>query len=147
MFKKKEEIDVTKVGTVIGKDTEITGTIVAKGVLRVEGKINGKLTVNGDIIISQEGKVEADVKARSISIAGTLKGNVEAKGLLAIEPSGKMIGDIRVAKLAIGDGALFAGACEMLDQQQGSEAKAKWAPAQRTQDQAKTDSENQKEEK
>ncbi len=134
MFKKKEEIDVTKVDTVIGKDTEITGTITAKGVLRIEGKINGKLKVTGDVIISQSGTVEADVNARSISIAGTLKGNVEAQGLLAVEPSGKMIGDIKVAKLAIGDGALFVGACEMLNEQQGGGKKQEPAPARKVAD-------------
>lgn len=118
MFKKKEEIDVTKVDTVIGKETIITGTIEAKGILRVEGKISGNLNTNGDVIVSQGGVVEADVTARSISIAGNVKGNVEASGLLSVEPSGKMLGDIKVAKLAIGDGAVFTGACEMLKDKQ-----------------------------
>lgn len=116
MFKKNEEIDVTKIDTIIGKDTSINGTIEAKGILRVEGKITGQLNTNGDIIIASGGTVEADIRCRSISIAGNLKGNVEATGLLEIEPSGRLVGDITVAKLAIGDGAVFHGSCKMQSQ-------------------------------
>jgi len=116
MFKKKEEIDTSKIDTVIGKDTQIKGNIEAKGILRVDGKVSGQLNIVGDIIISDTGVVEADVNCRSISIAGTLRGNVEASGILEIESSGKLYGDISVAKLAIGDGAVFDGVCKMQSQ-------------------------------
>jgi cytoskeletal protein CcmA (bactofilin family) len=117
MFKKREEIDTTKIDTIIGKDTAINGTIEAKGILRIEGRITGQLQVNGDVIIAESGIIEADVKCRSISIAGTLRGNVEASGILEIEPSGKLYGDIAVAKFSVGDGAVFHGACKMRGQQ------------------------------
>lgn len=113
MFKKKEEIDVTKVDTVIGKDTIINGTMESKGILRVDGKLQGELTTSGDVIVAEGGQVEAGIKARNISIAGTVNGNIDASGLLEILPTGKLFGDIKVAKLAIGDGAVFRGACEM----------------------------------
>lgn len=116
MFRKSEEIDTTKIDIIIGKETSINGTIEAKGILRVEGKITGQLNTNGDIIIAAGGTVEADIRCRSISIAGSLKGNVEATGLLEIEPSGKLVGDITVAKLVIGDGAVFDGSCKMQSQ-------------------------------
>ncbi|MTI93910.1 MAG: polymer-forming cytoskeletal protein [Firmicutes bacterium] len=125
MFKKKEEIDVTKVDTVIGKDTVFNGTVEAKGLLRVDGKLVGELIINGDVIVSPTGQVEAGIRARNISIAGTVNGNVDATGLLEIEPTGKLLGDIKVAKLAIGDGAVFRGACEMRkDQDTAGSAKA-----------------------
>jgi cytoskeletal protein CcmA (bactofilin family) len=113
MFKKKEEIDVTKVDTVIGKETVINGTMEAKGILRVDGKLQGELTTSGDVIVAEGGLMEAGIKARNISIAGTVNGNIDASGLLEILPTGKLFGDIKVAKLAIGDGAVFRGACEM----------------------------------
>lgn len=116
MFSKKEEIDTTKIDTIIGKETVINGTIEAKGILRVEGKVTGQLNTNGDIIVAASGLVEAEIKCRSISIAGTIRGNIESTGVLEIEPSGKLYGDITVAKLSIGDGAVFQGACKMQGQ-------------------------------
>jgi len=125
MFKKQEEIDTTRIDTIIGKEATINGTIEAKGVLRVDGKVTGQLNTNGDIIISESGQIEADIKCRSISIAGTLQGNVEASGILEIEPSGKLYGDISVAKLSIGDGATFQGSCSMRGQGQTKAKKEK----------------------
>lgn len=116
MFSKKEEIDTTRIDTIVGKDTVIDGTIEAKGVLRVEGKVTGELNTNGDIIVASGGVVEAEIKCRSISIAGTIRGNIESTGVLAMEPTGKLYGDISVAKLSIGDGAVFHGACKMQGQ-------------------------------
>lgn len=116
MFKKNEDIDCSKIDTIIGKETSVNGTLEAKGVLRVDGKVTGQLITNGDIIIATSGVVEADIRCRSISIAGTLKGNIEASGILEIEPSGKVVGDIIVGKLAIGDGAIFDGTCKMQSQ-------------------------------
>lgn len=116
MFSKKEQIDTTKIDTIIGKETVVNGTVEAKGVLRVEGKITGKLNTNGDVIIAASGLLEAEVKCRNISIAGTLRGNVEAAGILEVEPAGKLYGDISVGKLAIGDGAVFQGECKMRSQ-------------------------------
>jgi cytoskeletal protein CcmA (bactofilin family) len=116
MFSKKEQIDPSKIDTIIGKETVINGTIEAKGVLRVEGKVSGKVNTNGDIIVASGGLIEAETKCRNISIAGTLRGNVEAAGILEIEPSGKLFGDIIVAKLSIGDGAVFQGICKMRGQ-------------------------------
>jgi len=121
VFNKKEEIDTTKIDTIIGKDTTINGTIEAKGVLRVDGKVVGQLNTNGDIIVAESGIVEADIKCRSVSIAGTLTGNVDATGILEIEPTGKLFGDVVVAKLSIGDGARFEGACKMRGQQESSQ--------------------------
>ena len=116
MFNKKEEIDSTKIDTIIGKETVINGTIEAKGILRIEGKITGQVNTSSDIIIAPTGLVEAEIHCRSISVAGTVQGNVDAKGILDIEPSGKLYGDITVAKLSIGDGAVFQGNCKMQGQ-------------------------------
>jgi cytoskeletal protein CcmA (bactofilin family) len=116
MFSKKEEIDTTKIDTIIGKEAIINGTVEAKGVLRVDGKVVGKLNTNGDVIVAASGLVEAEIKCRSISIAGTVRGDIESAGVLEIGPSGKLYGDISVAKLAIGDGAVFHGACKMQGQ-------------------------------
>ena len=44
MFNKKEEIDSTKIDTIIGKETVINGTIEAKGILRIEARLQARST-------------------------------------------------------------------------------------------------------
>lgn len=117
MFGKKDEappkINTDKVDTVIGKDTEFTGTLRAKGVIRVDGKVEGEIITHGDVIIGETGKIIGDIKARHVTLAGEIHGNAIAHGKLEIISTGKLFGDIEIGSLVINDGAVFDGKCEM----------------------------------
>ncbi|SET10289.1 bactofilin family protein [Anaerobranca gottschalkii] len=114
MFKKKEELDYAKVDTIIGKETFFNGQFNGKGILRIDGKIIGEINQSGDIIVGETGVVEANIKARHITVSGVVKGNIEASGLLQLLTTAKVYGDIKIHKLSIDDGAIFKGCCEMI---------------------------------
>ncbi|MCG0275110.1 MAG: polymer-forming cytoskeletal protein [Thermosediminibacteraceae bacterium] len=116
MFGKKTEsveINPEKVDTLIGKGTEIKGTVKASGVIRIEGKIEGELESAGDVIVTETGVVNAQLKARNAIVAGEVSGNILLSGKLEIKSSGKVLGDLKVESISIEDGALFEGKCEM----------------------------------
>jgi len=102
-----------KVDTIIGAGTLFVGEIHVKGTLRIDGRVEGKMICSGDIVVGESGVIEAEVRARSIKLAGILKGNTYASGILEIVSTGKLYGDIEVAKLVINDGAVFQGQCKM----------------------------------
>lgn len=102
-----------KVDTLIGKDTSIKGSITAKGIIRVDGRIEGDLTTQGSVIIGESGKVLADIKARSAVVAGYLEGNIEAEERLEIHNTGTLTGNVKTKILAIDDGATFSGNSDM----------------------------------
>jgi len=117
MFGKKDDtppkVNTDKVDTIIGKDTEFNGTLQAKGVIRIDGKVDGEVLTQGDIIVGETGKIIGDVKARHITLAGEMHGNAIVEGRLEIISTGKLFGDIEVSSLVINDGAVFDGKCEM----------------------------------
>jgi cytoskeletal protein CcmA (bactofilin family) len=114
MFSKKEEESMDKVGTIIGKDTIFQGNIKANGTLRVDGRIEGDVDCQGDVIIGETGSVIASIKAKNILIAGAIKGNVSIAGKLELAATGKLEGDILSTNtLIVDDGAIFQGACQM----------------------------------
>ncbi|MHB8157798.1 MAG: bactofilin family protein [Desulfocucumaceae bacterium] len=116
MFGKKkveEKIDFDKIDTLIGKDTVFLGNISATGTIRIDGAVRGDIKTNGDLVVSDTGKIEADVEARNILMAGYLRGNVIAEGLVDLASTAKLFGDIQVKKLNIEEGALFKGNCLM----------------------------------
>ncbi|MGI6575112.1 MAG: bactofilin family protein [bacterium] len=115
MFKKKgrDEINFDQIDTLIGSGADFQGTLLAQGTLRVDGKVNGEIQIQGDIIIGEKGQVNANVKARNLMLAGVLKGNLQLSGVLEIYNTGKMYGDIVVANLIIAEGATFQGNCTM----------------------------------
>src|SRR5438876_8145932 len=47
--------------SVVGRGTRIEGTVVAAGSLRVEGEVKGKITAEGEVSLSPEGRVEANI--------------------------------------------------------------------------------------
>lgn len=119
MFGKKEEETVSrqssgKVETIIGKETNVKGSVTGSDVLRIDGKVEGDITTSGDVIVGETGIVQAEVNAKDVTVAGEIHGNTKAEGKLEIISSGKVIGDIKVQNLIIRDGAKFEGKSEMI---------------------------------
>src|SRR5438093_1305984 len=56
--------------SVVGPGTKIEGTVVAAGSLRVEGEVKGKITAEGEVALSPQGRVEARIEAGSLTLAG-----------------------------------------------------------------------------
>lgn len=110
-FKKNQEKGT--ILTLIGKDTAIRGTVSGTGPVRVDGKVQGEMDVQGDVIIGESGVLEASVKCKSIQVAGQIIGNIETQGKLEILATGNVEGDATVQSLQVADGATFQGSCSM----------------------------------
>jgi len=115
MFRKDmgSSTEQDKVNTLIGVGTEIKGNLKATGGIRIDGRVNGEILHEGDLVVGEEGVVEASIKTRNATIAGEVRGNVEASGRVEIVSTGKLLGDIVVTTLIINEGALFDGHCQM----------------------------------
>lgn len=121
-LKKKNHFDIPseKVNTVIGKDTSFKGSITSKGLIRVDGEMEGEINTQGDLVIGESGKADVELKARSAAVAGQLKGTIELSGKLEIKSTGSVTGSIKINGLVIEDGAVFSGSCEMKPKAQGA---------------------------
>ncbi|NLG80065.1 MAG: polymer-forming cytoskeletal protein [Firmicutes bacterium] len=102
-----------RVDTIIGKETRISGRIEAAGTIRIDGRVDGEIEADGDVVVGEPGRLVASIHARNVTIAGEVQGNIHAEGRLELLPTGKLYGDVKVSVLAIEDGAIFKGACEM----------------------------------
>ena len=102
-----------KVDTIIGRETELKGTLTSSGLIRIDGKVDGEIVHSGDIAVGETGQLTANIKARNITVAGTINGNIQATGRLELLPTARVFGDIVVASLVIGDGAVFQGSSAM----------------------------------
>lgn len=102
-----------EVETIVGKDTQFTGSIHAKGSVRIDGKLEGEIVSSATAVVGQTGNVSAQITAVNATIAGTINGNMDIAERLELLPTAKVYGDIKVGVLIIGEGAVFKGACEM----------------------------------
>ncbi len=117
MFKgSRQESPPDKIVTLIGPDTHFQGTIKAKGLVRIDGVVEGELETEGDVILGETGRATLDIQARNVAVAGHFKGSLNLSGKLEIRSTGTVTGNIKTNGLVIDEGARFTGDCEMNDQ-------------------------------
>lgn len=106
---KRKEKQLSQVDTIIGSGSEFNGDLYSKSSIRIDGKVNGSVKCDGDVVVGVDGSIEANVDGRNITLAGTINGQVTAKELLKIESSGKLNGDASMKMFIIDEGGTFNG--------------------------------------
>jgi cytoskeletal protein CcmA (bactofilin family) len=107
----------------LGEGTEMTGEVKFNEILRVDGKISGKIhSEKGTLVIGENGHIKASIESGSVSISGTVEGTIVARSKVEIHARGKVYGDIYTPNLVIEHGALFDGKCHMDDRENTSES-------------------------
>lgn len=106
-------------GKVSKKDTIISGGCVldsglnTTGNLKVFGKINGNVKVEGNITIGETGVILGEVTANDVILSGTVEGSIHCKSNLKLTSSAKLSGDAYVKHFSSEEGCLFGGKCVM----------------------------------
>jgi cytoskeletal protein CcmA (bactofilin family) len=100
-------------GTIIGESIKVKGRIVSREELQMNGELQGELEMDGRLTVGVKGKVDANVKAREVILAGSMKGNVEAAERLVLRKGAHLEGDVKTAGIVIEDGAYFKGGIDI----------------------------------
>ena len=116
MFKNQE---VDRIDTIIGTGVEIKGSFVSKTTIRVEGRVEGNVQSDGDVIIGKEGRVKGDLHARAVLIGGRVNGNVFGDSRVEIQAGGQLFGDVKSPVVVMMEGGIFEGHCEMSSKEKG----------------------------
>ena len=107
--------------TVIGQGARLEGSVVSAGSLRIDGQVKGKITADGDVSLSSQSQVEADINATNVTVGGKFKGNVNAKARAELSKGGRVDGNITSKMLVVSEGAIFNGQ-SLMDQPSGQAA-------------------------
>jgi cytoskeletal protein CcmA (bactofilin family) len=95
--------------TVVGSGARLEGNVVSAGSLRVDGQVKGQINAEGDVTLSPESQVEADIRARNVSVGGKFKGNIIVKGKAHLTSGGRIDGNITSKTLVVEEGGVFHG--------------------------------------
>jgi len=99
---------------VIGRSIQISGDLRGDEDLRIEGDVSGTVELrNSNLTVGREGRVRADVYAKSIVVDGTTEGDLYASERVSIHVNARVHGNIVAPKVAIEEGARFKGSIEM----------------------------------
>lgn len=99
---------------VIGRSIQINGDLRGGEDLRIEGDVTGTVElINSALTIGKEGKVKADVYAKSIAVDGETRGDLYASERVSIHLNARVQGNIIAPRVSIEEGAHFKGSIEM----------------------------------
>ena len=93
----------------IGKGARLEGKYSCVGLMRVEGECIGELSVRGTLIIAEGAKVQANIQADDVVVAGRLRGTVSARNSVRLASTANIRADITTPSFALEDGGLFLG--------------------------------------
>jgi cytoskeletal protein CcmA (bactofilin family) len=112
----------------IGKSVVIKGELNGSEDLTIEGHVEGTIQLKDHVLtIGPNGRIKAQVFAKSVIVLGEVTGNVTATDKVDIRDNGSVDGDIVSPRVAIAEGAHFRGSVDM-QRKAGAEPKAQ-APA------------------
>src|SRR5262245_1755955 len=98
----------------IGKSVVIKGELVASEDLIIDGSVEGKIELKNNVLtVGAEGRIKADIFAKSTIVQGRVVGNITATERVDIRDDGSLDGDLSAPRIAIADGAHFRGSIDM----------------------------------
>jgi cytoskeletal protein CcmA (bactofilin family) len=115
MFGSKRPKAADSAITVIAAGSVVEGTLRVRGMVQVDGTIDGHLITDGHVSVGPEGRVLGEVTADQLSVGGKVEGTLNAKGHLHVLASGSVRGNARYASLEIERGGVMDGNASRLD--------------------------------
>src|SRR6202049_3524975 len=98
----------------IGKSVVIKGELNGSEDLTIEGHVEGTIQLRDHVLtIGPNGRIKAQVFAKSVIVLGEVNGNVTASDKVDIRDNGSVDGDIVAPRVAIAEGAHFRGSVDM----------------------------------
>lgn len=98
----------------IGPSIIVKGELTGQEDLEVQGKVEGSITLKKHrVLVSESGRVKADIHAKSIRVGGEVKGNLLGEDDVIILHTGRVEGDIKASRVTLEDGSKFKGSIDM----------------------------------
>jgi cytoskeletal protein CcmA (bactofilin family) len=99
--------------TMIARPSKIEGRISGSGEIFVNGLVNGTIDATGTVNVAEQGRVEATIHGKMVTIAGTVTGDITADERIELGASARVDGNITAPRILIRDGATFKGQVNM----------------------------------
>jgi len=95
--------------TTIGTGITIKGELRGEGTLTMLGQFEGDIVLEGTLHVGPEARVDANISARAIVVAGVVRGNLSADTRVEILPTGALTGTVKSGSFTAAEGATVKG--------------------------------------
>ncbi len=93
--------------SIIGPELQITGNLVSRGEVQIEGEVNGDIH-GSHVLVGERATVTGSIVADEVVVRGHVMGSVRGRRVL-LQSTSRVEGDVHHLTLAIEQGAYFEG--------------------------------------
>ncbi len=98
--------------SILAPGSSVVGDLVSDGVIKVEGRIEGRVAGH-QVLISKGGRVMGDIEAAVAVVAGEVHGNIAARERLELQAGCTVHGNVTAARVVIHEGGELNGQLRM----------------------------------
>jgi len=123
-FGRKRTKPQSRIDSLIGAETKISGNLSFSGGLRVDGEIVGDVVSDGGkpgtLVLSEQARIEGAIRVSHVVINGAVTGPVYASEYVELQAKARVSGDVHYKTLEMHLGAVVDG--KLVHQQDGESA-------------------------
>jgi cytoskeletal protein CcmA (bactofilin family) len=97
----------------VGGGILIRGRIEGSESLRIDGRVEGEIELEADLVIGSGAEVRATVRAKSVTVEGRFAGDLSAESRIELVSTARVEGTISAPRIAVAEGAIFRGTVDM----------------------------------
>ena len=119
----KKNSDSSELNAFLGVGTEYRGKLDFVGTVRIDGRFEGEIYTDGDLILGRKASVTGTVKVGRLTSCGRIEGDVTVKERALLEKTSVLHGSLSSPVLVMEKGAIVEGRVIMT--KEGASANAK----------------------
>ncbi len=100
----------------IGEGSVFEGKFYINGSLKIDGKFEGEIKTDEELVVGETGKVKTNIEAKSVVIAGIVIGNIKAFNEVRLMETAKVLGDIEAPNVSVQKGVVVTGSINITGQ-------------------------------
>jgi cytoskeletal protein CcmA (bactofilin family) len=131
MFERKKSPQPKRIDSLIGAGTVVDGDVTFSGGLRIDGAVHGKVTTVDNqpatLVLSEQAKIEGEVRVSHVVINGAVTGPVTANDYLELQAKARVNGDVAYRTLEMHVGAIVQGKLMHVEQESAAVLELKRA--------------------
>lgn len=112
LFSKKNS-DNSELNAFLGVGTEYRGKLDFVGTVRIDGKFEGEISTDGDLILGRKATITGTVKVGRLTSCGRIVGDVVVKERAVLEKTSVLNGSLSTPTLVVENGAIIEGGIVM----------------------------------
>ena len=99
----------TELNAFLGVGTEYRGKLDFVGTVRIDGRFEGEISTDGDLILGRKASIHGTVRVGRLTSCGEIQGDVVVKEQAVFEKTSTLNGSLSTPSLVVEKGALVEG--------------------------------------